>query len=47
MAKMVAANVAWCRHFGTDGKGKDQERRAVKRSEKNKAKKDLRNGRDV
>lgn len=41
MAKMVAANVAWCRHYGVSGKGKDQERRATKRSEKNKAKKEL------
>jgi hypothetical protein len=42
MAKMVARDVAWCRHYGTDGKGKDAERRATKRSEKAKAKKDLR-----
>lgn len=42
MAKMVAANVAWCRHYGKAGKKGDQERRMVKRSERNKAKKDLR-----
>jgi hypothetical protein len=41
MAKMVAADVNWCRHYGAKGKGKDQERRAVKRSEKAKLRKEL------
>jgi len=41
MAKMVASNAAWCRHFGKAGKNGDKERRAIKRSEKSKLKKEL------
>jgi hypothetical protein len=41
MAKMTAQNARWCRHYGVSGKGKDQERRAIKRSEKSKLKKEL------
>jgi hypothetical protein len=42
MAKLVARDAGWCRHYGTDGKSKDRERRAIKRSDRNRTKKDLR-----
>jgi hypothetical protein len=45
-AKMIAADAAWCRHYGKRGRKGDQERRMLKRSERNAAKKNLRNGRD-
>lgn len=41
MPKMVAANVAWCRHYGKRGKAGDKERRSVKRSERNNFKREL------
>lgn len=31
MAKMVAKDAAWCRHFGKLGKNGDRERRSIKR----------------
>lgn len=31
MAKMVAADAAWCRHYGKRGKAGDKERRNIKR----------------
>lgn len=39
---MVARDAAWCRYFGTSGKGKDSERRAIKRKDRNKHKRELR-----
>lgn len=41
MAKMVASNVVWCRHYGKRGKAGDAERRNVKRSERQKVKKEV------
>ncbi len=45
-SKMVAANAAWCRHYGKHGRKGDQERRMIKRSERNNVKRDLRKGQD-
>ena len=41
-SRMVAADAAWCRHYGKRGRKGDQERRMIKRSDRNKVKKDLR-----
>lgn len=42
MAKMISRDAGWCRKYGKAGKNGDQERRAIKRSERNRSKKDLR-----
>ena len=42
MARMVARDADWCPHFGTTGKGKDKERRSIKRSERNATKREVR-----
>lgn len=45
MAKMLAANAAWCRHYGKLGKSGDQERRSIKRGKKNDWKREQRKDR--
>lgn len=39
---MVARDASWCRSYGKRGKGNDAERRALKRKDRNKHKRDLR-----
>ncbi len=34
-AKMIAKHVAWCRHFGKNGRDGDRERRSIKRGKAN------------
>lgn len=35
MAKMVATDARWCRHYGKRGKNGDAERRSIKRGKGN------------
>lgn len=42
MASMVARDADYCPHYGRSGKGKDQERRAIKRGKKGDWKKQAR-----